>query len=94
MSRKAKPIDILLKLKQIKPDIVFEGADAVAYEDFLQEQAETSLLETIKEVEKPKKKTTRKKKTTKKVKQTLAPELVETGEVEPTNEAINIEVEE
>ena len=81
MSRKAKPIDLLLKLKQIKPDLQFEGADARAYNEFMDEQAEMALLETIKAQEKKPKKKTAKKKTTKKVKQTIDPEIVETGEL-------------
>lgn len=94
MSRTAKPIETLLKLKQIKPDIEFSGADAIAYQNFCDEQAEENLLSTLKETEdKPKKKTT-KRKTTKKVKQTIDPEIVETGEVEPINEAIDIEDQE
>lgn len=81
MSRKAKPIETLLKLKQIKPDLVFEGADALAYQEFIEAQAEENLISTIKEVKKEKK--TTKRKTTKKVKQTIDPEIVETGEVAP-----------
>ena len=89
MSRIAKPIETLLKMKQIKPDIEFTGADAVAYNEFLDAQAEENLISTLKaseEAEKPAKKT--KKKTTKKVKQTIDPEIVETGEVKP-NETID-----
>lgn len=82
MSRKAKPIETLLKLKQIKPDLVFEGADALAYQEFIEAQAEENLISTIREVKKETKKTT-KRKTTKKVKQTIDPEIVETGEVAP-----------
>lgn len=93
MSRKAKPIELLLKLKQIKPDIEFFGADAKAYNEFLDEQAEANLLATLqsqKEEKKPKKKSTKK---TKKVKQTINPEIVETGEVK-FNEAVNEAIEE
>ncbi len=86
MSRKAKPIETLLKLKQIKPDLEFEGADARAYQAFLDEQAEASLLATLQAQKEQKK--TKKKKTTKKVKQTIEPEIVETGEVE-FNEAVD-----
>lgn len=93
MSRKAKPIDLLLKLKQIKPDLQFEGADARAYNEFMDEQAEMALLETLKKQEKKPKKKTTKKKTTKKVKQTIDPEIVETGDVE-FNEAIDANIAE
>ena len=87
MSRKAKPIETLLKLKQIKPDLVFEGADALAYQEFLEAQAEENLISTIKEAKaEPKKKTTKRR--TRKVKQTIDPEIVETGEVIP-DEAID-----
>ena len=101
MSRKAKPIDLLLRLKQIKPDLEFEGADARtsdivytfpirAYQEFLDEQAEASLLEALKEEKKTKK---ARKKTVKKVKQTVDPEIVETGAVE-FNEAIDTNIKE
>lgn len=72
---KAKPIETLLKLKQIKPDLEFRGADKRVYEEFVERQAEASLMATLKE-EKPKKKV-------KKVKQTIPMEMVETGETEP-----------
>lgn len=72
---KAKPIETLLKLKQIKPDLEFRGADKRVYEEFVERQAEASLMATIQE-DKPKKKT-------KKVKQTIPMEMVETGESEP-----------
>lgn len=85
MSRKAKPIETLLKLKQIKPDLVFEGADALAYQEFIEAQAEENLISTIRQTKKEKKTTRRK--TTKKVKQTIDPEIVETGEVNP-NETV------
>lgn len=94
MSRKAKPIELLLKLKQIKPDLEFVGADAKTYNEFLDEQAEANLLATIKEQKeekKPKKKSTKK---VKKVKQTIDPETVETGEVQPENETVNEVAEE
>ena len=90
MSRKAKPLDLLLRLKQIKPDLEFEGADARAYQEFLDEQAEASLLEALKEEKKTKK---ARKKTVKKVKQTVDPEIVETGAVE-FNEAIDTNIKE
>lgn len=90
MSRKANPIDFLLKLKQIKPDIEFEGADARAYQEFLDEQAEASLLEALKEEKKTKK---TRKKAVKKVKQTIDPEAVETGAVN-FNETIDTEIKE
>lgn len=77
-SRKAKPIDILLKMKQIDPSINFIGADAAAYQDFIDSQAEEKLMETLKE-NKP-------QKTVKKVKQTIDPAKVETGAMEPKNE--------
>lgn len=95
MSRIAKPIETLLKMKQIKPDIEFTGADAIAYNEFLDAEAEENLLSTLKETEKEQKpaKKTSKKKTTKKVKQTIDPEIVETGEIEP-DEAINDTTEE
>lgn len=63
--RKAYPIEILLKMKQLKPDIKFEGADKRKWEDFIENEAESSLfneLENMKSkpekqevVEKPKK---------------------------------------
>lgn len=94
MSRIAKPIETLLKLKQIKPDLEFEGADARAYQEFLDSQAEENLLATLKESEETEeKKTTKKKKTAKKVKQTIDPEVVETGEMEPTSETIDTTTE-
>lgn len=96
MSRIAKPIETLLKMKQIKPDIEFTGADRVAYEAFIDAEAEENLISAIKEAEveevKPVKKT--RKKSSKKVKQTINPEIVETGEVEPINETIDIEDQE
>lgn len=94
MSRIAKPIETLLKMKQIKPDIEFSGADAIAYQEFIDEQAEENLISTLKaseEEEKPKK---TRKKSSKKVKQTIDPEIVETGEVEPINETIDTETQE
>lgn len=91
MSRKAKPIELLLKMKQIKPDLVFEGADARAYNEFMDEQAEMALLETLKKQEKKSKKKTAKKKTVKRVKQTIDPEIVETGEVN-FNETIDTNI--
>lgn len=93
MSRKAKPIELLLKMKQIKPDLEFEGADARAYNEFLDEQAEMALLETLKAQEKKPKKKTTKKKTVKRVKQTIDPEIVETGEKD-FNEAIDTNIKE
>ena len=94
---KAKPIETLLKLKQIKPDLEFRGADKRVYEEFVERQAEASLMATLKE-EKPKKRT-------KKVKQTIPAEMVETGAIEPvstepvfegetTNESDDTQVEE
>lgn len=62
--RKAYPIEILLKMKQLKPDIKFEGADKRKWEDFIEKEAESSLFEELdnmksepekKEIEKPKK---------------------------------------
>ena len=93
MSRKAKPIDLLLKLKQIKPDLQFEGADARAYNEFMDEQAEMALLETLKKQEKKPKKKTTKKKTVKRVKQTIDPEIVETGDTK-FNEEIDADIKE
>lgn len=93
MSRKAKPIELLLKMKQIKPDLQFEGADARAYNEFMDEQAEMALLETLKKQEKKPKKKTTKKKTVKRVKQTIDPEIVETGDVK-FNEAIDANIAE
>lgn len=52
--RKAYPIELLLKLKTINPDYPFEGEDKRVYEQFLEEQAENSLLDALDE--KPKKK--------------------------------------
>lgn len=83
---KAKPIETLLKLKQIKPDLEFRGADKRVYEEFLERQAEASLLATIKEEKKTKR--------TKKVKQTIPVEAVEMGESEPVSESVNTEAEE
>ena len=85
---KAKPIETLLKLKQIKPDLEFRGADKRIYEEFVERQAEASLMATLKES-----KGTSKKKN-KKVKQTIPTDMVVTGETEPENESINTEVEE
>lgn len=93
MSRKAKPIELLLKLKQIKPDLQFEGADARAYNEFMDEQAEMALLETIKTQSKKSKKKTTKKKSAKKVKQAIDPEIVETGEMK-FDETVDVEVKE
>lgn len=97
MSRIAKPIETLLKLKQIKPDLVFEGADALAYQEFIEAQAEENLIATIKKEKETttttKKKTTTKRRT-KKVKQTIDPEIVETGEVKPNETIDNIATEE
>lgn len=96
MSRIAKPIETLLKLKQIKPDLVFEGADALAYQEFIEAQAEENLIATIKrekETTTKKKKTTTKRRT-KKVKQTIDPEIVETGEVKLNETIDNIATEE
>lgn len=90
MSRVAKPIETLLKLKQIKPDIKFEGADKVAYDDFLSEQAELSLMNTLKE-----KKTKKvRKQSAKKTKQMIAPEDKEVGAIEVVDEAVNYQVSE
>lgn len=90
MSRVAKPIETLLKLKQIKPDIKFEGADKVAYDDFLSEQAELSLMNTLKE-----KKTKKvRKQSAKKTKQMIAPEDKEVGAIEVADEAVNYQVSE
>jgi len=86
MSRTAKPIETLLKLKQIKPDLVFDGQDAKTYQEFLDAQAEENLIATLKAQKSAKK--TKKTKKTKKVKQTIDPEEVEMGEV-VFNEAIN-----
>lgn len=86
MSRIAKPIEILLKLKQIKPDIEFTGADAEVYQNFIEEQAEENLISAI-QTASPK----TKKKSVKKIKQTIDPETVETGELEATNETIDTE---
>lgn len=91
MSRVAKPIETLLKLKQIKPDIKFEGADKVAYDDFLSEQAELSLMNTIKEQKKTKKV---RKQSAKKTKQMIAPEEKEIGAIEVVDEEINYQVSE
>ena len=92
-TRKAKPIDLLLKLKQIKPDMEFEGEDARAYQEFLDEQAEASLLAALKEEKEKKPKKTTRKKTVKKVKQTVDPAIVEMGAVE-FNEAIDADIKE
>lgn len=91
MSRVAKPIETLLKLKQIKPDIKFEGADKVAYDDFLSEQAELSLMNTLKEQKKAKKV---RKQSPKKTKQMIDPEEKEIGAIEVADEEINHQVSE
>lgn len=91
MSRVAKPIETLLKMKQIKPDIKFEGADKVAYDDFLSEQAELSLMNTLKEQKKAKKV---RKQSAKKNKQMIAPEDKEIGAIEVVDEEINYQVPE
>lgn len=91
MSRVAKPIETLLKLKQIKPDIKFEGADKVAYDDFLSEQAELSLMNTLKEQKKTKKV---RKQSPKKTKQMIDPEEKEIGAIEVADEEINHQVSE
>lgn len=89
MSRTAKPIETLLRLKQIKPDLEFEGQDAKVYQEFLDAQAEENLLATLRaQKEEKKTKKNSKKKTTKKVKQTIDVDTVETGEV-VFNEAID-----
>lgn len=79
MSRQAKPIETLLKLKQIKPDLEFQGADKYVYDEFLAEQAEASLMATLEAQEEKK---TKKSKRSKKVKQTVPEEIVETGSME------------
>ena len=83
MPRNAKPSETLLKLKQIKPDIEFFGADKKVYDEFLEAQAELNLLSTLK----------KRKKNTRKVKQTIPREEVVTGELE-INEATDTETEE
>lgn len=90
MSRVAKPIETLLKLKQIKPDIKFEGADKIAYEEFLSEQAELSLMNTIKEA----KKTKKNRKSNKKVTQNIKADEKEIGAIEVVDEAIDNQVPE
>ena len=61
--RKAYPIELLLKIKQVNPNYQFAGEDLRVYEEFLEKEAELSLMNTLEE--KPKK--------VKKAKQQLQP---------------------
>lgn len=92
MSRVAKPIELLLKLKQIKPDLEFTGADKVVYDEFMDAQAEENLLATLRENEEQEDKKVKKK--SKKVKQTIDPETVEMGEMEPMYETVDFQTAE
>lgn len=84
--RNAYPINLLLKMKSINPNIEFEGEDKRVYEEFLEKQAEESLLNTIDEVEKPKKKI-------KKVKQVLTPTQTESLDyLDEANKTTNEEI--
>ena len=51
--RKAYPIELLLKIKQVNHNYQFAGEDLRVYEEFLEKEAELSLMNTLEE--KPKK---------------------------------------
>ncbi len=63
--RNAYPISMLLKLKALNPSQNFEGEDKRVYEEWLEKEAENSLLNELDKVEKKPK--------MKKVKQVVEP---------------------
>ena len=78
-NRVARSLERLLKIKSVDPNHKFVGADAEAYEAFIEKQKQETLLAEIEAKEA--KKASRKK--NKKVKQIIPEEIVETGESEP-----------
>ena len=88
--RKAYPIEILLKMKQLKPDIKFEGADKRKWEDFIEKEAESSLfneLDNMKsEPEKPVEKSKKNKRS--KVKQVFESTNTESFDIRVEDEKI------
>ena len=78
--RKSKPINVLLKMLSIDPNLKFTGADADALAEFMAEQQRQALFNAEKSTPKP---TTRRRK----VKQTIATSDLTIGEVAPNAES-------
>lgn len=100
--RHAYSIELLLKMKQINPDCVFEGEDKRVWDEFVEKQAEESLLECLNDneigrgssksfsnVAKEENKVTKKNKTIRKVKQVVEPTDTESLSATVKNDEID-----
>lgn len=83
--RKSKPINVLLKMLSIDPNLKFSGADAEALAEFMAEQQRVALFNAGDS--QPSKPTTRKTTRRRKVKQTIATDDLTIGEVAPNAES-------
>lgn len=90
--RKSKPINVLLKMLSIDPNLKFTGADAEALDEFMAEQQRVALFNAGDS--QPSKPTARKTARRRKVKQTIATDDLTIGEVVPNAEPIDSSTQE
>lgn len=90
--RKSKPINVLLKMLSIDPNLKFSGADADALAEFMAEQQRVALFNAGDS--QPSKSITRKTARRRKVKQTIATDDLTIGEVVPNAEPIDSSTQE
>ena len=90
--RKSKPINVLLKMLSIDPNLKFNGADAEALAEFMAEQQRVALFNA--ENSQPTKPAVRTTTRRRKVKQTIATDDLTIGEVVPNAEPIDSSTQE